>query len=68
MFTDMDIAHMKQSAGMDLSDRSSVLAHADAIYKTVSSGAMPPRSSGEPAWTPEMCEKFKRWRDEGAQP
>jgi hypothetical protein len=66
MFTDMDVDHMKNA--MDLSDRDSVFLHADAIYATVSSGTMPPRSSGEPAWTPEMCATFKRWKDEGGQP
>ena len=66
MFTDMDVAHMKNM--MDLSDRSSVFAHADAIYETVSNGIMPPTSSGERPWTPEMCATFKRWKDEGGQP
>ncbi len=67
MFTDTDIAHMK-AAGLDLSDRDVVMAHADAIYATVLSGAMPPMASGEPRWTPEMCDRFKRWRDEGGAP
>jgi hypothetical protein len=66
MFTDMDVEHMKKT--MDLSSRDSVLLHADAIYDAVSSGHMPPRASGEPRWTPEMCAKFKAWRDQGGQP
>jgi len=67
MFTDTDVAHMKP-AGLDLSNRDDVLANADAIYSTVSSGAMPPPASGEPRWTPEMCERFKTWQQQGGPP
>jgi hypothetical protein len=63
MFTQTDVDHM--IAFMDLSDRGSVFENADAIHGAVSSGTMPPRSSGEPAWTPEMCATFKRWQDQG---
>jgi len=66
MFTEMDIAHMK--AMMDLSDRDSVLSHSEAIYGVVSNGSMPPSWSGEPRWTPEMCAKFKAWKDQGGLP
>ena len=66
MFTDTDVAHM--SMMMDLSNRDSVFEHADAIYETVSNGTMPPASSGESRWTPEMCATFKRWADEGGNP
>jgi len=66
MFTDIDVAHMK-NAGMDLSDRASVMKNADAIYKTVSEGTMPPPSTGE-RWTPEMCTKFKDWQTQGCPP
>jgi hypothetical protein len=61
MFTDIDVAHMK-IAGIDLSDRNDVMTHADAIYQTVSTGAMPPPSSGEAPWTADMCDRFKRWQ------
>jgi hypothetical protein len=64
MFTDIDVAHMK-NAGIDLSDKDEVMTHADAIYQTVSAGTMPPPSSGEARWTPEMCDRFKRWQDAG---
>jgi tyrosinase len=64
MFTDMDVAHMK-GLGIDLSDRNDVMAHADAIYGTVSSGAMPPPASGEVRWSAEMCDRFKRWQGAG---
>jgi hypothetical protein len=66
MFTSMDIDHMKKA--MDLSDRASVFQHADAIYDSVSSGRMPPPSSGETRWTAGMCAKFKKWQEEGGQP
>jgi hypothetical protein len=67
MFTDMDVAHMKP-AGIDLSSKESVQAHAEAIYASVSGGIMPPPSSGEARWTPEMCERFKRWQANGFLP
>ncbi|WP_430389882.1 hypothetical protein [Dyella sp. 20L07] len=66
MFTDMDIDHMKKA--MDLSDRASVLQHAEAIFQSVSSGHMPPASSDEPRWTPEMCATFKKWQEQGGKP
>lgn len=66
MFTQMDIDHM--SGMMDLSDRDSVFANADAIYTTVSDGSMPPPNSGEPRWTPEMCAKFETWMEQGGPP
>lgn len=64
MFTDMDVEHMNQF-GIDLSSRDDVETAADSIYTTVTEGTMPPRNSGEPRWTPEMCERFKQWRDQG---
>ena len=64
MFTDIDVEHMK-GFGIDLSDRKDVMAHADAIYGTVSTGAMPPPASGEARWTAEMCDRFKRWQGAG---
>jgi hypothetical protein len=67
MFTDLDVDHMKP-AGIDLSDRADVEKHAAAIYETVSYGSMPPRNSGEPRWTTEMCDRFKRWQSEGFAP
>ncbi len=65
MFTDLDVAHMKP-AGIDLSSAGDVKANADAIYSTVRSGAMPPPSSGEARWSDAMCERFKRWLDQGS--
>ena len=66
MFTQIDVDHM--SMFMDLSNRDSVYEHAQAIYETVASGSMPPRSSGEAVWTPQMCETFKRWKEQGGPP
>jgi hypothetical protein len=65
MFTDVDVDHMKR--WMDLSDRDSVVLHADAIYDSVSKGHMPPPGTGE-RWTPEMCATFKAWKDQGGHP
>jgi hypothetical protein len=67
LFTSTDVDHM-QAFGIDLSNRDSVAEHADAILGTVTSGAMPPASSGEARWTDEMCATFKQWRDQGCPP
>ncbi|MGB8964536.1 MAG: hypothetical protein WCB99_02735 [Candidatus Cybelea sp.] len=67
MFTDTDVAHM-QPAGIDLSSKDDVTANADAIYTTVSGGSMPPPSSGEERWSPEMCARFKQWQTQGCPP
>jgi hypothetical protein len=66
MFTQLDVDHMM--AFMDLSNRDSVFQNADAIYGVVTSGSMPPRSSGESAWTPQMCARFKDWQTQGGPP
>ena len=66
MFTDTDVDHMKM-AGMDLSSRDDVRAHADSIYRVVSAGTMPPPNTGE-RWTAEMCERFKDWQNQGCPP
>lgn len=67
MFTDVDVAHMKP-AGIDLSSKDSVQAHAQAIYEKVSDGSMPPPGAGEARWSAQMCERFKRWQAEGCPP
>ncbi len=63
MFTDMDVDHMRKA--LDLSDRDSVFAHADAIYQAVLGGHMPPAGSGEPRWPAEWCDTFKAWKEQG---
>lgn len=67
MFTAMDVDHMTKLS-LNLADHNTVLQHAAAIYAAVSSGSMPPPSSGEPRWTPEMCTRFKAWWDQGGPP
>jgi hypothetical protein len=67
LFTDMDVAHMKRE-GIDLSNYHDVKANADDIYTQVSSGRMPPKSSGEAAWTTAQCDTFKAWQDQGCPP
>ena len=67
LFTDLDVLHMKP-AGIDLSNRDNVAAHAEAIYGTVTAGSMPPQSSGEPRWTEARCARFKQWQTQGCPP
>jgi hypothetical protein len=64
LFTDLDVLHMKP-AGIDLSSRDDVEKHADAIYETVTSGSMPPKSSGEARWTDATCALFQEWQTQG---
>ena len=67
MFTDMDIAHMKRE-GIDLSSYDDVKANADDICAQTSTGRMPPKTSGEVAWTKDQCDKFKSWQNQGCPP
>lgn len=67
MFTDLDVEHMKPF-GMDLSNHDDVTKHADAILSVVVSGSMPPAGAGEGRWTPEQCDRFKAWKEQGCQP
>jgi len=66
LFTDMDIAHMKV-AGVLLDDFEYMRdpAHAQKVLDTVSTGAMPPRSSGEPPWPPDRVQLFRDWINAG---
>jgi hypothetical protein len=66
MFTEIDVKHMK-AAGIDLSSYDDVQAYAEAIYRTVSNGTMPPPGTGE-RWTPEMCARFKEWQRNNCPP
>ena len=45
MFTDIDVEHMK-GLGIDLSSYDAVQSYAEAIYRTVSNGTMPPPGTG----------------------
>ncbi len=69
LFTSMDIAHMNH-AGVSLDDYAymSQPTNASGVYEQVSSGAMPPRDSGEPSWLEDQVQLFKAWIDGGYQP
>jgi hypothetical protein len=56
-FTPTDIQHMLAATGLDLSDCSTVLANAAAIFQQVSTGKMPP---GNP-WGPDKINGFFAW-------
>lgn len=64
MFTDLDVDHMKDF-DIDLSSAADVKTNAEAIYTVVTDGSMPPPRSREARWSTEMCERFKRWIDQG---
>jgi hypothetical protein len=68
LFTDMDVDHMKHG-GVLLDDYDYMRdpAHAQKVLNTVSSGAMPPSSSGEPAWSAENVQLFRDWIADGYQ-
>ncbi len=62
LFTDMDVAHMRNYGVMlDDFDYMRDPAHAQSVLNAVSTGAMPPSSSGEPGWTPEGVQLFQDW-------
>jgi hypothetical protein len=62
LFTEMDVAHMK-GAGVLLDDFDYMRdpGHAQKVLDTVSTGAMPPSSSGEPSWSTENVQLFRDW-------
>ena len=66
LFTDMDVAHMK-NFGVQLDDFDYMRdpAHAQKVLSQVSSGAMPPRHSGEPPWSSDRVTVFRNWIEEG---
>jgi hypothetical protein len=68
LFTDMDVAHMKV-AGVLLDDFEymRVPAHAQKVLDAVSTGAMPPQSSGEPPWPLDSVQLFRDWIAAGCQ-
>ena len=69
LFTSMDIEHMTER-GVPLDDYSfmSQPANASHVHMAVSSGGMPPRDSGEQAWSEDKVQLFKAWMDGGYQP
>jgi hypothetical protein len=68
MFTDMDVAHMK-NFGVLLDDFGYMAdpAHAQKVLEAVSRGLMPPSGSGEPSWSPDRVELFQNWITDGYQ-
>ena len=68
MFSDMDIAHMK-NFGVLLDDLGYMRdpANAQKVLNMVSSGAMPPGNSGETSWSPDQVELFRNWITDGCQ-
>jgi hypothetical protein len=69
LFTDMDVAHMRNSGVLlDNFDYMRDPTHAQNVLDKVSAGTMPPRSSGEPAWSPENVQLFRDWMAAGYQP
>ena len=69
LFTDMDVAHMKHyRVKLDDFDYMRNSRHAQHVLNRVSNGSMPPRRSGEPAWSPETVQLFRDWMAAGYQP
>ena len=69
LFTSMDIDHMN-ALGAKLDDYSfmSQPAKASLVYEAVSTGKMPPTTSGEQPWSPDKVQLFKAWMDGGCEP
>ena len=68
LFTDMDIAHRKGlGVALDDFDYMRDPAHAQKVLDAVSTGVMPPSSSGEPAWSQENVQLFQSWMAGGYQ-
>jgi len=69
LFTDMDVSHMRRFlVKLDDFDYMRKPRHAQHVLNRVSSGSMPPRRSGEPAWSPETVQLFRDWIADGYQP
>ena len=69
LFTDMDVEHMRHRfVHLDVFDYMRKPRHAQHVLNKVSDGSMPPRNSGEPAWSPETVQLFRDWVAGGYQP
>ena len=69
LLTDMDVAHMRNlGVSLDDFDYMRDQTHAQRVLGQVSTGAMPPRRSGEAAWSPETVQLFRDWMAGGYQP
>ena len=69
LFTSMDVDHMS-ALGTQLDDYSfmSQPGTASSVYQQVSSGRMPPSTSGEQPWSQDKVDLFKAWIDGGYEP
>lgn len=69
LFTSVDIEHMS-AAGVLLNDFTfmSQPPNATGVYQQVSSGKMPPSTSGEQPWSQDKVQLFKAWIDGGYEP
>ena len=69
LFTSIDIDHMS-ALGAKLDDYSfmSQPDKASLVYEVVSSGKMPPSTSGEQPWSSDKVQLFKAWIDGGCEP
>jgi hypothetical protein len=69
LFTSMDIEHMS-ALGALLDDYSfmSQPGNASLVHQVVSSGKMPPSTSGEEPWPQDKVQLFKSWIDGGCTP
>jgi hypothetical protein len=69
LFTSVDVEHMS-ALGALLDDYSfmSQPGTASAVYQQVSSGRMPPSTSGEQPWSHDKVDLFKAWMDGGYEP
>ena len=68
LFTDMDIAHMKAACVLlDDFEYMRDPAHSQKVLDAMSTGAMPPQSSGEPSWPPDSVQLFRDWMAAGCQ-
>ena len=69
LFTDMDIAHMKNfGVSLDDFDYMRDPAHAESVLRRVKSGSMPPKRSREPPWSAESVQLLQDWMAAGYQP
>ena len=69
LFTDIDIAHMKDfGVALDDVDYMRDPAHAESVLRRVKSGSMPPKRSGEPPWSAESVQLLQDWMAAGYQP
>ena len=66
LFTETDVDHMRNYA-LDLSSHDEVARMAESILQTVTEGTMPPPGKGE-RWSPQMCETFRNWMEQGCLP